>query len=373
MQRNQHHLAEDASSGGWSVESQKATQIQEDDGTMTSAQAPSPQTAIFQLVTNMWTTQAVATFARMCGPDRLASGPKTTAVLAAELGVNADALGRLLRGVALAGVVCRHGDGWALTSVGSALRRDVPGSMRAFIVAEMATGHWLPWGQMEHSIRTGGPATHIALGMDYWTYCRSHAEEGREFAAAMTSLSSMAIDAVLAVEDFGGARCVVDVGGSHGALLAAVLARVSQARGVLFDLPEVVEGAVEALRAAGVAHRVELKAGSFFQSVPAGGDTYLLKHILHDWGDEQCVTILANIAKVLPRDGRIIVVEMIIDDQGPPSPAPLLDLNMLVMHTGRERTIPDFEVLFRRAGLRLAAHKPTPSPFALLEVRASLP
>jgi hypothetical protein len=329
----------------------------------------SPQAAILQLVSNMWATQGVATFARLSGPDHLAAGPQTAGALAAEMGVNADALTRLLRGIALAGVVRRQGDAWALTPLGDALRNDAPGSMRAFLVAEMAPGHWLPWGQMEHSIRTGGPATHVALGMDYWSYCKGRPEEGRDFADAMTGLSAMAIEAVLAADDFAGARCVVDVGGSHGALLTAVLGSVATARGVLFDLPHVVDGAAAGLRAAKIADRVDLEAGSFFERVPSGGDTYLLKHILHDWNDDECMTILGNIQKVLPKDGRVVVVEMVLDDQGAPSPAPLLDLNMLVMHTGRERTILEFEALFRRVGLRLSAHKPTRSPFVVLEAR----
>ncbi|WP_394847177.1 SAM-dependent methyltransferase [Pendulispora brunnea] len=327
--------------------------------------------AVLQLISNMWAVQAAATFARLSGPDHLAAGPKSAHALAADMGVDADALARLLRGIARAGIVQRQGEAWALTATGNLLRRDVPGSMRAFLIVQMAPAHWLPWGQMDHSIRTGGPATHLTLGMDYWSYCKSHPEEGRDFAAAMTSLSTMAIEAVLAADDFTGARCVVDVGGSHGALLEAILARVPHARGVLFDLPHVVEGAGPALRAANLVDRVELCAGSFFESVPSGGDTYLLKHILHDWSDNECVTILGRIREVLPKDGRLVVVDMVLDEQGPPSPAALLDLNMLVMHTGRERTLSEFEVLFRRAGLRLFARKTTASPFVLLDVRTA--
>src|SRR5512142_1439994 len=203
-----------------------------------------PRAAILQLITNVWASQAVATFARLSGPDYLATSALSTEVLASHMDVDSRALERLLRAVALAGIVCREGEDWSLTPLGQVLRNDVAGSMRAFLVAEMAPGHWLPWGRMDYSIRTGKPATHVALGMDYWSYCKNHPDEGRDFADAMTGLSAMAIDAVLDADDFSDARCVVDVGGSHGALLSAVLARVPNARGVLFDLAHVVEGAI---------------------------------------------------------------------------------------------------------------------------------
>jgi hypothetical protein len=336
---------------------------------MEAGMPPPPPAVILQLVTNLWATKSVATFARLRGPDGLASGPKTAAALAAELGVHEGALARLLRGIALAGIVNQSSDGrWALTPVGEVLRSDVPGSMRALLIAETAPGHWLPWGEMEHSIRTGGPATTKALGTDAWSYYRQHPDEANDFAEGMSGISTMAAMAVLGTYDFSACRRVVDVGGSHGTMLAGVLSRVPEAKGVLFDLPDVVAGAAPTLRAAGVDGRVEIVPGSFFDGVPSGGDTYLLKFILHDWSDDECVGILKKVRSALAPNGRVVVIEMLIGDTAP-SPAPLLDLNMLVMLTGRERSLPEFEALFARAGLKLTGHHRTPSPFHAIEAK----
>jgi hypothetical protein len=318
----------------------------------------------------MWAAKAVATAASLGIPDQLAHGPRTAGEVATALGVDASAVYRLMRGVASVGVLSMEaGDRFALTPIGECLRSDVPGSMRSLMIAEMAPGHWLPWGHLEDAVRSGKPSAPAALGMDVWAYYQQHRDEGHHFAEAMSGMSHMAMQAVLASYSFAGARKVVDVGGSHGAFLAAVLQREPTAHGVLFDRPEVVEGAGATLEAAGVTGRVERVAGSFFESVPAGGDVYLLKHILHDWNDDECVTILRHVREAMAADARVVVAEMLITDQGPPSPAPLLDLNMLVMLTGKERTAAEFGALFAKAGLVLAGVTPTHSPVAVVEAR----
>jgi hypothetical protein len=205
--------------------------------------------------------------------------------------------------------------------------------------------------------------------MDIWTYYEKNADEGFHFAEAMSGVSHIALQAVLASYSFAGARSVVDVGGSHGSFLAAVLAHEKTARGVLFDRPEVVGGAGPRLEAAAVDGRVERVGGDFFERVPSGGDVYLMKFILHDWSDDECVAILRRVREAMAPDGKVVVVEMLIADGGPPSPAPLLDLNMLVMLTGRERTAEEFGGLFAKAGLKLAGVTPTPSPFSVIEAR----
>jgi len=318
----------------------------------------------------MWAGKAAAVAASLRIPDVLAHGPKTADEVAVAIGANASAVYRLMRGIASVGVlVAEPGRRFALTPVGELLRSDVPGSMRSVLVAEMAPGHWLPWGDLENAVRTGKPSAPTALGMGLWDYYKKNAEEGFHFAQAMSGVSSMAMQAVLAAYSFAGARKVVDIGGSHGSFLAAVLQRESAARGVLFDRPEVIEGAGATLVGAGVADRVERIGGSFFESAPAGGDTYLLKHILHDWNDDECVKILRCVREAMAPAARVVVVEMLISDKGPPSPAPLLDLNMLVMLSGKERTADEFGALFAKAGLALSSVTPTHSPFAVVEAR----
>ena len=328
-----------------------------------------PPAAVLRLVTGMWAAKAVATAASLRIPDVLAQGPKTAQEVAQAVGADPSAVYRLMRGVASIGILDAQGDRFSLTPLGEILRSDVPGSMRSALVAEMAPGHWLPWGLLEDAVRTGKPAAQKALGMDVWTYYEKNAEEGFLFAEAMSGLSTLAIYAVLGVYSFAGARKVVDVGGSHGAFLAAVLQRETTARGVLFDRPEVIEGAGAALEGAGVSSRVERVAGDFFHGAPSGGDVYLLKHVLHDWSDDECVTILRHVREAMATDARVVVVEMLIGAGGPPSPAPLVDLNMLVLLGGKERTADEFGALFARAGLALTSVTPTPSPFGVIEGR----
>jgi O-methyltransferase domain/Dimerisation domain len=329
-----------------------------------------PPAAIFQLVSGMWAAQAVATAAKLGIPDLLAHEPKTAEEVANAVGADASAVYRLLRGIASVNVLTAESDGrFALTPLGDCLRSDAPQSMRSLIIAEMSPGHWQPWADLEHAVRTGQPSAPKALGMEIWEYYKQNPVEGFHFAQAMSGMSHMATDAVLASYAFTGAHTVVDVGGSHGAFVAAVLQHEKSARGILFDLDEVIDGAGATLEAIGIADRVERVAGDFFESVPAGGDVYLLKHILHDWNDDECITILKNVRTAMTPDARVVVVEMLITDQGPPSPAPLLDLNMLVMVTGKERTADEFGALFAKAGLKLSSVTPTHSPVAVIEAR----
>jgi hypothetical protein len=334
--------------------------------------APPPPAAVLQLILNVWATQAAASFARFGMADILARGPLSSDDIAARAHTNRDATYRLLRALAGIGVVQALPDHrFSLTPVGECLRADVPGSMRSLLIAEMAPGHWLPWGEIDHAVRTGTPATIPTLGKAAWQYYGEHPQEAEHFARGMSGISGMATQAVLESYSFAGAALVVDVGGSHGALLTAVLHAVPGARGILFDQPNVIPGAAPALAAAGVADRVTTVGGNFFERVPEGGDVYLLKHILHDWNDDECVQILATCGKAMDPRGRVVVVELLIDDQGPPSPAPLMDLNMMVMLTGRERSEAEFGALFSKAGLRLTKVVRTHSPFVVVEgVRA---
>jgi hypothetical protein len=329
-----------------------------------------PPAAVFGLIAGMWAAKATAVAANLGIPDQLAHGPKTAEEVAIAIRADASAVYRLMRAVASVGVLTVEPEHrFALTPLGAVLRSNVPGSMRSFLIAEMAPGHWLPWGNLEDAVRTGRPSAPKALGMDTWEYYKKNHDEGFHFAEGMSGMSHMTLQAVFTSYSFVGARKVVDVGGSHGSFVAAVLQREKAACGVLFDRPEVVEGAGATLDEAGVNERVKRVGGSFFESVPAGGDVYLLKHILHDWNDDECVKILRNIREAMALDGRVVVVEMLITDKGPPSPAPLLDLNMLVMLTGKERTTEEFAALFAQAGLKFHAVTPTQSPVAVIEAR----
>jgi O-methyltransferase domain/Dimerisation domain len=330
------------------------------------------ETAILDLVIGFWSACAVATTARLGIADHLARGPRTAAQLAAGLGLDADALFRLLRAVASLGVLSRDREGrFGLTALGERLRSDVPGSQRALIASELDTAHYLPWGHLEESVRTGGPVFEKVFAMQAWQYYRDqNPGEGRLFSENMTAMSQIETRGILAAYSFDGARCIVDVGGAHGAFLAAALQQAPAARGILFDQVQVVAEAGGVLKQFGVADRVHCVAGDFFDELPPGGDVYLLKHILHDWSDADCVRILRRVREAMASDGRVIVAELPLPDEGEATPmGVMLDLNMLVMLGGRERTAAEYAALFEKAGLRLERVVHTAAPIGLIEAR----
>jgi hypothetical protein len=330
--------------------------------------------AILDLVIGFWSACAVATTARLGIADRLARGPRGAAELAGELGLDADALFRLLRAVSSLGVLSCERDGrFALTGLGERLRSDVPGSQRALIASELDTAHYLPWGRLEESVRTGRPVFETVFAMKTWEYYRdTNPGEGQLFSQNMTAMSQIETRGILAAYSFGGARCIVDVGGAHGAFLAAALKQAASARGILFDQPQVVAEAVPVLRQFGVAERVQCVAGDFFGELPQGGDVYLLKHILHDWSDADCVRILRRVREAMASDARVVVAELPLPEEGEAMPmAAMLDLNMLVMLGGRERTAVEYAALLEQAGLRLERVLPTAAPIAVIEARSS--
>ena len=329
--------------------------------------APPPPQQMMELITGYWRSQAVGVAARLAIADRLGDGPKTVAALAAETDVDEAALFRLLRGLASFGVLAEITPRtFDLTPVGETLRSNVPGSMRDFAIAETAPGHWLPWGMLEEAVRTGKRTTPGALGCEIFEWYGKHPAEGAAFSGAMGNLSALAAQEAGRLLPLPEKATVVDVGGAHGTLLAGVLKANPTARGVLTDLPHVIAEAPRALAAMGMAGRVEAVAGDFFQGVPEG-DVYLLKQVLHDWDDDQCVTVLRNCARAMRPGGRVVIVEMVVPDDGTPGLAQVMDLNMLVMLPGRERTGAEFDALVRAAGLSPGKVTETRSPFSLVE------
>jgi hypothetical protein len=326
--------------------------------------------ALFQLMMGAWASQIAGTLARLRVFDEIAQGHTSAAAIAKKLHLDAVALGRVLRAGGMLGLVRDTGaGGFALTAQGELLRSDVPGSMRALLDAETAKGHWLPWGHLDDCIRTGQTVAAASLGVaDVWDYYKENPAEGKTFSEGMSGISAMAIAGIASAWEPPSARSVVDVGGAHGAFLSWVLECLPYATGVLLDLPHVLDSAKPAI-AAGLAGRVKCVAGDFFESVPAGGDLYLLKHVLHDWDDKRARTILSNVSEAMAPGATVAVVELLIPDDGTPSPSVLMDINMLVMLPGKERTVSEMKQLFASAGLALSRVVQTRSPFSLLEAR----
>jgi len=314
--------------------------------------------------------QSVGTAARLGIPDVLAAGGKTAAEVAAATSTQTAAMARLLRALAGLGVLER-GDGgrFSLTEVGDRLRTGVPGTFKDAFIAESDPVHWQSWEYLADSVRTGLPRPEPVLGLKAFDWYVKYPEHGEQFGRAMENISRFAASAVLEAYDFSGVGTIMDVGGGNGSLALAILERYPAMRGRIVDLPYIEDQAVAGIRAAGAEGRCGFEACDFFESVPKGADLQVLKFILHDWTDEECARILANCRKALAPGGRVLVVEMIVPEGTRPDFVKLMDLNMLVMTGGRERTESEFGTLFAKGGFRLSRVVPTRSPFSLLEAR----
>jgi O-methyltransferase domain/IclR helix-turn-helix domain len=322
---------------------------------------------MYELTTGAWVSQAIYVAAGIGVADRLAAGPRPVTEIAEETGTHAPTLYRLLRALADIGVFAElDGRRFALTGLGELLRGDVPGSMRSWAMMLGRPFHLRVWADLAESLRSGEPAFERVHGQSGFEYLRDHPEDGQVLNEAMTAASAQFIAPVVDSYDFGVFKTVVDVGGGQGALLAAVLAANPGVHGVLFDQPHVISGAGRPLEDAGVADRCERVGGDFFDSVPTG-DAYLLSNVLHDWDDERCAAILASVREAMNDDGRVLLGEAVLPDAVAPHPAKWIDLEMLVMGGGRQRTEREYRELFHEAGLRLTRVIPTHVMFDLVE------
>lgn len=327
-----------------------------------------PNMALMQMVFGKALTQAVSVVARFKLADQMARGPKTAAELATAAGLHAGHLYRILRALAGVGVLAGDDEGrFSLTPMGDFLRSDVPGSMRAIATYVCDPWSWKPWGDLAGCAKTGAPAFERVFGEGVFDYLGKHPDEAATFNEGMTGFSQQASEFVLKAYDFGPFNTIVDVGGGHGALLLAILKANARARGVVFDAPQVVAGATEPIRAAGCADRCRAEGGDFFKAVPAGGDLYVLKHIIHDWNDAKATQILKCVRAAIPATGKLLLVELVVPPGFGPGFAPILDLEMMVLCDGKERTESEYRELLAGAGFRLARIVPTEGPHGLVE------
>ena len=234
-------------------------------------------------------------------------------------------------------------------------------------MTELGEEHYPAWGDLMHSVRTGEIAFDHHFGTDVWKFFEQHPENARIFNDAMSGMTAAANEVILARYDFSAVKKLVDIGGGHGGLITSILKANRSMNGVLFDSPQVIEGAQTRLEAAGLADRCEIIAGDFFKAVPAGSDGYILKWIIHDWDEERATTILRNCRRAITNDGRLMVIEAVIPPGVEPHFAKFIDLNMLVMTGGRERTEEEFRRLFGASGFRLTRTVATESPFSVIE------
>jgi hypothetical protein len=327
-----------------------------------------PATVLRRLITGFQVSQAIHVAATLGIADHLADGPRSSDELAQATESHPRSLYRLLRALAAIGLL--HEDEerrFSLTPLGELLRRDVPESLAGSAAYVGRPYYWQAWANLLYSVRTGENAFRHVHGVDVWAYRAEHPEESEIFDRAMESLTRGAGAALIEAYDFGRFATVVDVGGGNGTLLAQVLAAHPALQGLLFDQPHVVAGAECVLQEAGVSDRCRVVASSFFDAVPEGCDAYLLKHIVHDWGDRQATAILQAVRRAVPSEGALLVLERVV---GPPNKdlaAKLGDLNMLVMPGGKERTLDEYAALFAGAGFRLVGAMPTAAGVSVIE------
>ncbi|HEX3280014.1 MAG TPA: methyltransferase [Pyrinomonadaceae bacterium] len=334
----------------------------------TAAPDAPPEAVLTQLITGGLGSQAVYVAAQLGIADLLTDGPKNVDELAAAANVDAPSLYRVLRALASLGVFAERDDQvFELTATAELLRSDSPTSLRHLAIFMGEDWHWRVWGRTLYSVRTGKAAWDQEHGCDVFPFFAANPEAAKVFDQAMTSLSNLAINAVIEGYDFSGFGTLVDVAGGQGRLLTAILAANPSVKGVLFDQPHVLAGAKGNEQITGLGSRCELVDGDFFASVPAGADAYIMKHIIHDWDDERAVKILRNVRNAMKPDGRVLLVESVITAGNTQDFGKLLDIEMLVSPGGKERTAEEYRVLFAKAGLRLTQIVPTKSPYSVIE------
>jgi SAM-dependent methyltransferase len=329
---------------------------------------PAPSEVLGQMIFGKCVTMALSVAAKLRIADKVAAGAKSADELGKETQTHGPTLYRVLRALSGLGVFSESADGkFSLTPMGELLRSDVPGSMRGMADFVGDKWSWDAWGDLMYSVRTGKTAFDHVFGEPCFDYLKKHPTESETFNEAMTGFSGMVAPAVVEAYDFTPFRTIVDVGGGHGKLLSEVLKANAKVKGIVFDAPHVAAGANEAIAKAGLADRCKAEGGDFFKAVPAGGDAYMMMHIIHDWPDDLAITILKNCRKGVNAGGKLIVVDAVVAPPNVPDPAKILDLEMLVIPGGKERSENEFATIFAAAGWKLNRVVPTKSPKSIIE------
>lgn len=331
--------------------------------------AAHPAEQVLQVATGYIASSALYVAVGLAIPDHLASGPRPVSELAHATGANEDALRRVLRLLASLGILSEPAPGeFGLQPAGELLRSDVPGSMRGISLFLPDPMHFNIYANLMDAVMTGGSAAESTLGMPLFEYFAKNPDYSKIFNEAMTSLSAPVAGAAVEAYDFSRYGLIIDVAGGHGEVLMSILHACPNARGVLAEIDHVVAGAKPRIASAGLAGRCEAVECDFFRSVPQGGDAYVMKHIIHDWDDERAVLILRNIAEAMgDKRGTVVLLESVIPSGSEPDLGKFIDIEMLALPGGRERTAEEFRALFDAAGFELTNIVPTASPLSVVE------
>lgn len=337
------------------------------------AQGMPPEAQMAQLFMGAFVSQAVYVGAKLGLADLLVDGPVSVKELAAKTETHERSLYRLMRTLSSVGVFAETDPKvFENTPLSSLLVTGGPASMRYVAMWMGEEEHWRVYGHLLHSVKTGETAWDKVHGEPVFPYMfQTNPALGDIFNRAMTSFSHQVVPELLRAYDFSGIKTVADIAGGHGHILAGVLAAYPETRGVLFDLGPVLAGAGQLLESKGVADRVTLREGNFFEAVPVEADIYILKYIIHDWDDDKCVTILKNIRRVIPEGGRVVLLEAVVPEGNTPDFSKIIDMEMLLTPGGVERTAAEFGELFERSGFKLSRIIPLNSPVSIVEAVAA--
>jgi hypothetical protein len=335
---------------------------------------PSPQEAIFSLALGYLASRGLHVATELGIADLLKDGPRSLEELACATGAHPHSLYRLLRMLAGYGVFAEDLPGrFALTPMAEVLQVGAPGSVHDAVrmIGDMAGdgSWWAAVGHQHHSVMTGESGFTYVHGMGFFDYLDQHPEAGVWFDRGLANFAAVENAAIVSSYDFGQFRRVVDVGGGQGGFLTEVLKAFPGVSGMLYDRPQVIQEPAY-LTAAGLMARCEIVGGDFFQTVPSGGDLYVLKRILHDWNDEHCLHILRACREAMGNNARLLVVDAVVPPGNDPHPSKIMDMLMMALLEGQERTEQEFRELYQQAGLKLTKVIPTPSVLSIVEGEA---
>lgn len=321
------------------------------------------------MITGYWISQAIYAAAKFNIADHLKDGPKSVDELAEATSTNADALYRLLRALASKGIFAEgEPRQFSLTPLAEPLQSDVPGSKRALALMS-GDEQFRAWAEIDYSIQTGKIAFEKVYGKPIFDYLGENPDKARIFDAAMVGIHGPESDVILSAYDFSDVGVLADIGGGNGSQISRILEQHTGLKGVLFDLPHVIERAKDQTEAAGLSDRCELVGGNFFDAVPEGADVYMMRHIIHDWDDEKSLAISRNCHRAMPSSAKLLIVESVIPPGNEPFGGKFLDLVMLLIPGGKERTEDEYGILLDKAGFELTQVIPTSSEVSIVEAR----
>ena len=332
------------------------------------APTPSPQAQLMQMSMGYAVPFLLRAAAQLCVADHLANGPRSADELAAATSTNAPALYRLMRTLSSIGLFSEdESHRFSITPLSEPLRSNIPGSVRTSILSFTGDLFVIPWSKLSYSVQTGQSCFDHFFGMPFFDYLTANPEEAVMFSEFLIGMNAPDAPAIAAAYDFSSCSHIADIGGATGHILATILASHPGPRGTVFDLAHNQAAAEDLLKTRGLSDRVAFTAGSFFETIPAGSDLYILSHVLHDWSEEQCLTILANCRSAMSPSSRLLVIEQVMPEGNAFHPGKMLDMTMLALTPGQERTESEYRTLLDKAAFKLTRVIPTAAPISIVE------